>query len=349
MMAKSEDVVLSCSNIVKEYRSRRGIHGRGSTVRAVDGVSLDLVRGETLGIVGESGCGKSSLANSILMLDPPTSGEVHFGGHDLTSLRDRQLRPIRQQLQVVFQDPYSSLNARMTVEQIVGEPLIVHGSGIGRVERRRQVAAALERVGMSESDAARYPFEFSGGQRQRIGIARALISDPEVVVCDEPVSALDVSVQAQVLNLLTDLQEERHLSYIFISHDLSVVSQVVDRVAVMYLGRIVELGTVEEIFAAPKHPYTKALLDSVPQRGRAAGSTRFLLGGDVPNPADPPTGCAFHPRCPLADGQACVTTAPTLAPRGGSVAACYHPLNVTPSSQPLDLIPPAHHAASKGA
>jgi oligopeptide transport system ATP-binding protein len=260
------------------------------------------------------------------MLDPPTSGEVLFGGRDLTKVGDRELRKVRQRLQVVFQDPYASLNARMTVEQIVAEPLAVHGEIRSRAQRAIRVGEALERVGLSSRDGARHPFEFSGGQRQRIGIARALISGPDVVICDEPVSALDVSVQAQVLNLLQDLQEERNLSYLFISHDLSVVSQLVDRVAVMYLGRIVEVGSVADIFRAPKHPYTKALLGSVPSR-RRTGVTRTVLAGDVPNPAAPPSGCTFHPRCPLNDGTVCTTAVPELELLGESQqAACHHPL-----------------------
>ncbi|MFC5268799.1 ABC transporter ATP-binding protein [Kribbella qitaiheensis] len=321
------DAVLECRDLRKYYRpSGRKWRGEAGVVRAVDGVSLSVRRGETLGIVGESGCGKSSLANAVLMLDPPTSGEVLFRGQDLTKVSDRELRKVRRRLQVVFQDPYASLNARMTVEQIVAEPLVVHGEVRSRAERAIRVGEALERVGLSSRDAARHPFEFSGGQRQRIGIARALISSPEVVICDEPVSALDVSVQAQVLNLLQDLQAERNLSYLFISHDLSVVSQLVDRVAVMYLGRIVEVGSVAEIFREPKHPYTRALLGAVPSRRRGGGS-RMVLAGDVPNPAAPPSGCTFHPRCPLSDGVLCAEAVPELRLLGErQEAACHHPL-----------------------
>ncbi|MFC0527523.1 ATP-binding cassette domain-containing protein [Phytohabitans kaempferiae] len=259
--------LLEVRDLHKHYRvhaNRWG--GRADTLRAVDGVSLTLHRGETLGLVGESGCGKSSLANAMLMLDPPTSGAVVFAGEDLTRMRPRELRRTRRRLQVVFQDPYSSLNNRMTVGQIVGEPLLVHRIGDGAAERRTRVAQVLESVGLSERDARRYPHEFSGGQRQRIGIARALVTRPEVVICDEPVSALDVSVQAQVLNLLQDLQAEYELSYLFISHDLSVVAQLVDRVAVMYKGEIVEQGDVRGVFTEPAHEYTRRLLDAVPGR-----------------------------------------------------------------------------------
>ncbi|MDQ7908906.1 ATP-binding cassette domain-containing protein [Phytohabitans sp. ZYX-F-186] len=259
--------LLEVRDLHKHYRvhaSRWG--GRAETLRAVDGVSLTLYRGETLGLVGESGCGKSSLANALLMLDPPTSGQVVFAGQDLTRMNAREMRRTRRRLQVVFQDPYSSLNNRMTVGQIVGEPLVVHRIGATATERRDRVAQVLDSVGLSARDARRYPHEFSGGQRQRIGIARALVTRPEVVVCDEPVSALDVSVQAQVLNLLQDLQEEYELSYLFISHDLSLVAQLVDRVAVMYRGTIVEQGDVRAVFTEPAHEYTRKLLAAVPGR-----------------------------------------------------------------------------------
>ncbi len=271
--------------------------GNEQLVKAVDGVDLELYEGETLGIVGESGCGKTSLGRAMLRLIEPTDGSVYYHGEDLTELSSRKLRAVRKDLQYIFQDPLSSLNPRMTVGDIVGEPLDIHGLASG-AERNERIYELLDVVGLSPSHADRYPHEFSGGQRQRIGIARALAVDPEVIVCDEPVSALDVSVQAQILNLLEDLQEEFGLSYIFIAHDLSVVEHISDRVAVMYLGEIVETGTTEEVYQPPNHPYAEALLSAIPEPDPLWDGDQILLSGSVPSPLDPPSGCRFHSRCP---------------------------------------------------
>ncbi len=264
-------------------------------LKAVDGVSLDIEEGETLGLVGESGCGKSTLGKCIVRLNKPTAGSIHYRGEDLAQLSNRRMKPIRRDVQMIFQDPVESLNSRHTVGQILEEPFVIHRIG-SATERRRRVAELLERVGLQADAGRRYPFEFSGGQRQRIGIARAIALNPKLIICDEPVSALDVSVQSQILNLLLDLQRDFGLSFLFIAHDLAVVKNISDRIAIMYLGKIVELGPAEEIFRHPLHAYTKALISAIPVPDPRAKSRRILLRGDVPSPINPPEGCAFARR-----------------------------------------------------
>ena len=293
-------------------------------VRAVDGVTLDVEDGETLGLVGESGCGKSTLGRSILRLIEPTGGSIRFEGRDLLTLGYAEMRDMRRRMQIIFQDPYASLNPRMRVGEIIGEGLKIHGLAAGP-ERRDVVMRILNRVGLREDHYDRYPHEFSGGQRQRIGIARALVFQPRMIIADEPVSALDVSIQAQILNLLDELQSEFKLTYIFISHDLRVVEHVSHRVAIMYLGKIVEVGGSKDIYAEARHPYTKALLSAVPMPDPDAKNRRdrVLLQGDVPSPANPPTGCSFHPRCPFAE-KACAETEPPLERMDdGRLIACH--------------------------
>jgi len=303
---------------------RHGLFRRAlDFVHAVDGVSFALAPGETLGLVGESGCGKTTVARAVAGLVPPTTGEILFEGQNLARLNRARLRALRRKFQMIFQDPYSSLDPRMNVEDIVGEALDIHHLAGTRADRRRRVGALLENVGLDPSQALRYPHEFSGGQRQRIGIARALAVQPTLLVCDEPVSALDVSVQAQIINLLGDLQAEHGLAFLFIAHDLAVVEHISRRIMVMYLGKIVETGEAKTVCRAPKHPYTQALISAVPVIDPASKRPRILLPGDVPSPLHPPAGCPFHPRCPLAESR-CKTEPPALrelAP--GHWGACH--------------------------
>jgi oligopeptide/dipeptide ABC transporter ATP-binding protein len=310
--------------------SKRFALGGGDVVHALDDVSLTVAAGETVGLVGESGCGKSTLARVIMRLHEPSAGSVRFAGDDIATAGRRQLRALRRDVAMIFQDPYASLNPRRTVHDIVAEPLRIHRLGSGRALDAK-VAALLDRVGLNTEHARRYPHEFSGGQRQRIGVARALATAPKLVICDEPVSALDVSIQAQVLNLLRDLQAELGLTLVFIAHDLGVVRHVADRIAVMYLGRIVETAPTDELFAAPRHPYTEALLAAVPVPDPSLARARLAappaVEGEVPSPINPPGGCHFHPRCRFST-EICAGTVPVLGPVGGSVAACHHPLGL---------------------
>ena len=295
--------ILEVRNLVKHFPIGGGVFGGPpALIKAVDGVSFSIRRGETLGLVGESGCGKTTTGRCILQLEKPTAGEILFEGRDLAALPEGELRKVRRRLQVIFQDPYSSLNPRMTVGQIIAEPLAVHRIVPDRAARATRVRELLGHAGLLPAMARRYPHELSGGQRQRVGIARALAMEPALIVCDEPVSALDVSIQAQIINLLEELQAEFGLTYLFVAHDLSVVRHISDRVAVMYLGKIVEITDRKTLYEDPQHPYTKALLSAVPIPDPAveAGRERIVLGGEVPSPLNPPSGCVFHPRCPIA-------------------------------------------------
>jgi oligopeptide/dipeptide ABC transporter ATP-binding protein len=328
----SSDVLLSLDNVVKHYPIKQGavLRRQIGAVRAVDGVSLTVRRGETLGLVGETGCGKSTLARCVTRLHALTSGTVEFDGRDISTLSRRGLRPVRREIQMIFQDPYGALNPRRRVGSIIGDPFAIHGIADG-AERKRRVQELMELVGLNPEHYNRFPADFSGGQRQRIGVARALALHPALVVCDEPVSALDVSIQAQILNLLADLQRELGLTYVFIAHDLSVVEHVSDRVAVMYLGRIVETAGAAELYANPRHPYSAALLSaaSIADPDLAQRRERIVLTGDVPSPVDPPTGCHFHPRCPKAQ-EICALEAPPLVAREGDPdthqTACHFPV-----------------------
>lgn len=316
-------VLLKVENLKKYFPIRHGMFARHvGDVKAVDDVSFELYEGETLGIVGESGCGKSTTGRAIMRLHEPTEGNVLFDGVELTKLNDEQMRKVRREIQMVFQDPYASLNPRHTVEKILEEPLIVHGIGNAK-ERQKKVHEYLEIVGLSSYHAKRYPHQFSGGQRQRIGIARALMTNPKLIIADEPVSALDVSIQAQVLNLMQKLQEDLKLTYIFIAHDLGVVRHISDRVGVMYLGRLVEIAESELLYDEPLHPYTQALLSAVPIPDPQFEREQLLLTGDIPSPSNPPTGCTFHTRCPHAM-EKCKQVIPMLQQvKTGHSVACH--------------------------
>jgi len=319
--------ILRVENVVTRYPIRAGLFRRMvGHVHALNDVSIDLFPSETLGVVGESGCGKTTLGRSILRLIEPDSGRVMYRGMDVLAANDNELRSLRKELQIVFQDPYASLNPRLPVNEIVGEPLAVHG--VAKSERRTKVGEMLSEVGLLPEHGNRYPHEFSGGQRQRIGIARALILNPAVLILDEPVSALDVSIQAQILNLLRRIQQEKRISMIFIAHDLSVVRHVSDRVAVMYLGRVVEIGDRKSLYESPKHPYTASLLSAVPVADPVTelSRQRIVLHGDVPSPANPPSGCEFRTRCPIAQDR-CASARPAMQEIDGVGVACHFPLH----------------------
>jgi len=319
----AQETLLKVDNLSVHFSIAQGGYpwSKKATLRAVDGVSFDVRRGETVGLVGESGCGKSTLTRAIIGLTPVTSGSVQWKGHESVKGTSRDTTQIRRDVQMIFQDPLASLDPRMTIEQIVAEPLVTHHAGLGRTEVRRRVITMLERVGLNAHHLLRYPHEFSGGQCQRVGIARALISEPKLVICDEPVSALDVSIQAQIVNLLRDLQRDLSLSYLFVAHDLAVVKAISQRVLVMYLGRVMEFGTRHDVYGVPQHPYTKALLDAAPtpEPARERARRPMLLAGEMPSPFNPPSGCAFRTRCPVAI-DACAQDVPLPEVRHGSAA-----------------------------
>lgn len=336
--------LLRVKDLSVQFTLQRGLFGRKPRiVRAVDGVSLSIQRGKTLGVVGESGCGKSTLGRAILRLIPAGGGSVSFDGCDIFTLGRDEMRRMRRRMQIIFQDPASSLNPRMNIETIVGEALMLHGLTSTRKQRRARVVELLARVGLSSDAISRYPHEFSGGQRQRIVIARALSLEPEFIVCDEPVSALDVSIQAQILNLLADLRDEFGLTYLFIAHDLAVVEHFSDEVAVMYLGRFVEHASADELYRNPRHPYTQALLAAVPIPDPSAAKRTAPLAGEVPSPIDPPTGCAFHPRCPFAEDR-CRQERPSLQSHStlkhDHLVACHFADRIPPGAL-VELTTPA--------
>jgi oligopeptide/dipeptide ABC transporter ATP-binding protein len=315
-------------NLAKFFPMRQGVFGKLTFLRAVDGVSLHVRRSETLGLVGESGCGKSTLGRTILRLVEPTYGRIVYDGKEVVPMKAKEMRALRRKMQIIFQDPYSSLNPKMTVRDIVGEALRIHKLVRGAADEESRVADLLDKVGLRREAMGRYPHEFSGGQRQRIGIARALAVEPQFIVCDEPISALDVSIQAQIINLLQDLQEELGLAFLFISHDLKIVEYMSHRVAVMYLGKLVETASAAALFEKRYHPYTRALLSAIPVPDPSRRRLRVVLEGDVPSPVDPPSGCAFHPRCPRAQKGKCDKETPELdelVPGSNHRVACFFP------------------------
>jgi peptide/nickel transport system ATP-binding protein/oligopeptide transport system ATP-binding protein len=343
LVGERGDALIEVRDLVKQFPIKGSylVRRQLGAVHAVDGVSFDVLRGETFGIVGESGCGKSTTARLLMRLLEPTSGSVRFDGREIAGLSTKQIKPLRREMQMIFQDPYSSLNPRRTVGTIISEPFIIHGLHAGKTERKRSVQDLMDRVGLNPEHYNRYPHEFSGGQRQRIGVARALALKPKVIVADEPVSALDVSIQAQILNLLRDLQRDMGLTLIFIAHDLSVVRHMCDRVAVMYLGKIVELADSDQLYSHPRMPYTGALMSAVPVADPALAATkkRQLLAGDVPSPTNPPPACRFHTRCWKAQ-EICRTQEPQLEPKdGGNIAACHFPLT---DAEVTERVPSAH-------
>jgi oligopeptide transport system ATP-binding protein len=321
--SQKQTILLDARNIVKYYPIHGGVFMKEvASVKAVDDVSLTIREGETLGLVGESGCGKTTFGRTVLRLEAPTSGEIYFEGENILAYDPEQMRALRKKMQIIFQDPFSSLNPRKTVSHIIGYPLLIHG-GLSKPEREKKVLELLEVVGLRKEHMRRYPHQFSGGQRQRIGVARALALNPKLIICDEPVSALDVSIQAQVINLLKDLQEEFGLTYLFISHNLSVVEHVSDRVAVMYLGKLAELADSQTLYRTPLHPYTRALLAASPVPDPTLTRKRLIIKGDVPSPINPPPGCRFHTRCTFANAR-CKAEIPVLIPHtSGSQVACH--------------------------